>query len=47
MVVPLSAFSPSPISNEGVPSQLHFTAVAPSFQLRVSMVTLLATINAE
>ena len=47
MTVPLSVFSEGSMLYSGVPSQDHFTALAPSFQLSVSMVTFFETMNDE
>ena len=44
---PRSLLSLSSMEYSGEPSQVHLTALAPSFQLRVSMVTLEATMKAE
>ena len=47
MSVPLSLFSASSIENDGLPSQLHLTALLPSFQLLVMIYTFLLTMNEE
>ena len=45
--VPRSSFLPSAIEYSGEPSQDQCTGLAPSCQLRVSMVTFLLTMKAE
>ena len=47
MTVPLSVLSLGSIVYSGEPSQVQRTALAPSTQLRVSMVTFFETIKAE
>ena len=47
MSVPRSSFFVSVISYSGVPSQLHRTAVAPSWYERVTISTFFDTMNEE